>query len=151
MGGHAWLATPTGCRLVGSGPPSPWSENTAPPPSWCDSDSWMDDSNMYQYKIIEMMDYFLSCSCFEKGMHHSTFEEKNMGLIHNWLTDELINNWWRQNVKLNLYTTIGFSRYLEFWEHFNCHISKNGILAHITIIYYDYDYNVFEIKYISEC
>ena len=81
----------------------------------------MDDSNMYQYKIIEMMDYFLSCSCFEKGMHHSTFEEKNMGLIHNWLTDELINNF------------------------------KNGILAHITIIYYDYDYNMFEIKYISEC
>ena len=87
VGGHAWVATPTGCRLVGSGtwsgPPTPWSESTAPPPSLCGSDTQMDDKDMYGNKIKEVMAFLMGCSCFNKGKScHFRFYNLNDSTIH---------------------------------------------------------------------
>ena len=69
VGDQAWVARPTRWRLVWSGTPSPapWSGSTPSTPSGCERDSWMDDNKMYLIKIREIMEYFLTCSCFQKG------------------------------------------------------------------------------------
>jgi hypothetical protein len=52
VGGRAWLATPTGCRL-------------AAPPLSSPSSTWSEE--MYESKFMEVINYIMGCSCFSRG------------------------------------------------------------------------------------